>query len=75
MNGEAKKLHLIEEILKIESEVVLAEVETVITKNKLHAVKRDSFTSFSGMMSDEEVNQIEKSIEEGCEIINPNDWK
>ena len=32
MNGEAKKLHLIEEILKIENDVVLEEVETVISK-------------------------------------------
>lgn len=32
MYGEAKKLYLIEEILKIESDAVLAEVETVIAK-------------------------------------------
>jgi hypothetical protein len=37
MFGEAKKLHLIEEILKIENEAVLTEVETVINRSKLHA--------------------------------------
>lgn len=75
MYGEAKKLHLIEEILKIENESVLAEVETVITKNKLHAVSHRSFSSFAGLLSDEEVNELEKNIEEGCEQIHADDWK
>jgi hypothetical protein len=35
MYAEAKKLHLIEEILKIENEAVLDEVNNIIRKNKL----------------------------------------
>jgi hypothetical protein len=73
--GEAQKLHLIEEILKIENEALLAEVETVIARGKLHAVKRKSFTEFAGMMTDDEVNELEKTIVEGCETINADDWK
>jgi hypothetical protein len=73
--GEAKKLHLIEEILKIEDPAVLAEMETVITKNKMRAVSRRSFKDFAGAMSDEEANELEKIIEEGCEQIHPDDWK
>lgn len=73
--GEAKKLHLIEEILKIEDPAVLAEVETVITKSKMHAVTRKSFRSFAGIMSEEEASELEKIIEEGCEQIHPDDWK
>lgn len=73
--GEAKKLYLIEEILKIENEALLAEVETVIARGKLHAVKRKSFTEFAGMMTDEEVNELDKAIAEGCETINADDWK
>ena len=75
MYGEAKKLHLIEEILKIENDAVLAEVETVIAKSKVHALNRRSFKEFAGMMSEEEVGQLEKTIEDGCETINANDWK
>lgn len=75
MYGEAKKLHLIEEILKIDDESVLTEVETVIIKNKLHAVSRRSFSSFSGGLSDDEVEAMEKNIEKGCEQIHPDDWK
>ncbi len=65
MYGEARKLHLIEEVLKIDNESVLIEVETVITKNKLHAVSRQSFSSFAGLLSDKKVNNMEKNIEEG----------
>ena len=75
MYGEAKKLHLIEEILKIENDALLAEVETVITKGKMHAITRRSFKDFSGTMSDEEVDELGKIIEEGCEQIHPDDWK
>lgn len=75
MYGEAKKLHLIEEILKIKDDEVLAEVESVIIKNMKHPVNRRSFKDFAGMMSDEEVNKLEKTIEEGCETVNADDWK
>jgi len=75
MHGEAKKLHLIEEILKIENEAVLQEVETVITRSKLHAVGRKSFNDFSGIWSEEEANKMKRIIEESCEQINPDDWK
>ncbi len=73
MYGEAKKLHLIEEILKIENETVLDEVEIVISKSRVHKdeVIRQSFKTFAGMMSDNEVNELEKIIEEGCEQIHP----
>jgi hypothetical protein len=75
MYPEAKKLHLIEEILKIENDEVLAAVESVIVKNMKHAVTRRSFKDCAGMMSEEEINKLEKTIEEGCETINTDDWK
>lgn len=74
MRGKEKKLYLIEEILKIEDERILEEVETVIKKNKRNA-GRKSFKEFAGLMSDTEAEELEKIIEEGCEQINPDDWK
>ena len=73
--GEAKKLHLIEEILNSEDPAVLAEVETVIIKSKMHTIGCKSFKSFAGVLSDEEARDLEKTIEEGCEQINPDDWE
>ncbi len=75
MYGEAKKLHLIEEILKIENDAVLDEVETVISKNKLHAVNGKSFKDFAGIWIAAEADEMKRIIEESCEQINPDDWK
>jgi hypothetical protein len=75
MYGEAKKLHLIEEILKIENEEVLAEVETVINRSKLHAVGRKSIKDFAGIWSEQEADEMKRIIEESCEQIHPDDWK
>lgn len=75
MYGEAKKLHLIEEILKIQNEAVLEEVETVIANSKLHAVGRKSFKDLVGIWTEQEADEMKRIIEEGCEQINPDDWK
>ncbi|WP_315821288.1 hypothetical protein [Paraflavitalea speifideaquila] len=75
MYGEAKKLHLIEEILKIENDAVLDEVDNVISKSKLHSVERKSFKEFSGIWSSEEADEMKRIIEESFEQINPDDWK
>lgn len=75
MYGEAKKLHLIEEILKIEDDTILDEVENVISKSKLHPVERKSFKEFSGIWSAEEADEMKRNIEESFEQINPDDWK
>lgn len=75
MYGEAKKLHLIEELLKVENDAVLSEVEHILLKNKLVKQERKKFTDFAGMMTDEEADELEKIIKEGCEQIHPDDWK
>ena len=75
MYGEAKKLHLIEEILKIENEAVLDEVNNVISKSKLHPVEPKSFKKFSGIWSSSEADEMKRIIEESFEQINPDDWK
>lgn len=75
MYGEAKKLHLIEEILKIENDAVLDEVNSVISKSKLRPVERRSFKEFSGIWSAAEADEMKRIIEESFEQINPDDWK
>ena len=76
MYGKAKKLHLIEEILKIENDQLLDEVETVITKGKIvNIAGRRSFKDLAGKLTNEEVDNLEKIIESGCEQIHPDDWK
>jgi hypothetical protein len=75
MYGEAKKLHLIEAILKVEDDAVLKEVENILSKNNNNVSSRKSFKDFAGVLTDNEANEMEKIIEEGCEQINLDDWK
>jgi hypothetical protein len=53
---------------------VAAEVESVLLSNK-HSGEKGSFREFAGMMFNEEVSSIEKTIDESCETIHPDDWK
>lgn len=76
MYGEAKKLELIEDICKIENDSILDEVKIVIAKGKIIELpKRRNLVDFVGLFTDEELNEMENVIEEGCEQIHPNDWK
>lgn len=73
MYGDARKIHLIEQILKTENDSVLNEVESILSKST--PMSRRSFKDFAGMMTEKEANELEKIIEEGCEQIHPDDWK
>jgi hypothetical protein len=75
MYAEAKKLHLIEELLKVESDTLLAEIEMVLAKSKTLLPRSKSFRDFKSTLTLEEVNELERNIEEGCEQINEDDWK
>jgi hypothetical protein len=75
MYTEAKKLHLIEELLKVESDAVLAELEMVLSKFNSPGSDRKSFKTLVGALSSKEVAELENNIEEGCEQVNEDDWK
>jgi hypothetical protein len=75
MYAEAKKLHIIEELLKVDSDTVLFELETVLTKSKTPLTASKGFENFVGALTPEEVSEMERNIAEGCEQINEDDWK
>lgn len=76
MYSEARKLHLIEELLRTKSEKVLTEVEAVLNRTKgIKKIEKVSAHEFSGIISKEDAALMEAAIDEGCEKINPNDWK
>ncbi|MDR3693448.1 hypothetical protein [Mucilaginibacter sp.] len=75
MYTEAKKLHLIEELLKVDNDNLLDEVESVLNRSKSQLPRSNSFQKFAGNLSLEEVNELERNINEGCEQINEDDWK
>ena len=74
MDAEAKKLHIIEEVLKVNNDTVLVELENVLSKSNT-SNPRKAFLSFTTQLSPEELSEFEKNIENGCEQINEDDWK
>ena len=75
MYSEARKMHLIEEVIKTKNEAVLIELESVLRKSKTKDQTRPSAHNLVGLWSKDDADLIEKAIEEGCEQINPDDWK
>lgn len=75
MNGEAGKLHLIEALLKVNDEKLLEEIEALMARRQMKAIEKKGFVELAGTLTDEEADKWLKNIEEGCEQINPNDWK
>lgn len=76
MYSEAKKLHLIEEILKVKSDSIWIALEKAL-KNNIDAKskKKASIYDFVGIISEKEALKMSEAIAEACETIDENDWK
>jgi hypothetical protein len=78
MYTEARKIHLIEEVLKVTNEATLKELEGVLKKSEKKTsskIKKFRIYDFVGILTKKESNEMRKAIEETCETINPDDWK
>ena len=76
MHIETRKLHLIEEMLKVKSEATLSTLENLLKSTNNKTVKKtSSLKDFSGIWSKDEAEEIERIIAESCETIHPDDWK
>ena len=73
---ETKKLHIIEEVLKTTNGDTLNEIEALFAKTlAISKVPKINIHDLSGTLSDEDYALMTAAIEEGCEQINPDDWK
>jgi hypothetical protein len=76
MYSEAKKLLLIEEMLKVKSESVWMALENVLKKDGEDiAHKKHNIYDFVGILSDKDTEAMKAAIAEACETIDENDWK
>ena len=75
MPGEAKKLHWIEEILKINNDALLIEMEAFLSKKNSVEPEKKSLRQFSGLWTQAEANEMMKTIKDSCENIDSNGWK
>lgn len=70
---ESKKLHLIESLIKENNADVLQKVEKILLASSDKYSPK--FADFSNTLSQKELEEFEKNIEDGCEQINESDWK
>ena len=75
MFSESRRIHLIEEMLKVKNEDTLIKLEAVLEESKLMKSEKQSASDFVGLWSKEDAALIEKAIEEGCEQVNADDWQ
>lgn len=76
MYAEIRKLHLIEEVLKINDEQTLSALEAVLyDKVMVETNSKNPFLALAGTWSKEEAWQIENTIVENCEQNDQNEWK
>lgn len=76
MFTEARKIQLLEDVLKLSNENTLEEIEAVLKKSATkQPVQTKSAHEFSGLWSKKDAVLIEKAITEGCNQILQDDWK
>ena len=75
MYREAQKIHLIEEVLKVDDSATLNELESFFKKSNKVKSNKKSIYDFVGVLSDKDAEKMKKAIRESCEIINEDDWK
>jgi UDP-glucose 6-dehydrogenase len=75
MYAEKRKMHLIEEVLKVNNNDTLTALETVLKKSKTSKEKKLSIYDFVGILTKKETSDIRKAIKESAETINADDWK
>lgn len=76
MYADARKIDLIEAVLKISNEEVLVELESVL-KRKPSPKNKNAISAhdFSGIWSKKDARLIENAIVNACEQIHEDDWK
>jgi len=74
MYTDSRKIQIIEAVLKTEDDETLSQLEQVIQESQ-KPERKFSAHDFVGTLSKEDAALIEQAIEEGCEQINPDDWK
>ena len=78
MHTEARKLHIIEAVLKTEDDAVLQAIEAIVSNDMVTGTVGGSKSRFSdliGTLTAEEAEAMKQIIEENFEQINPDDWK
>jgi hypothetical protein len=75
MYADARKIHLIEKMLKVSDEITLNALEATLSNSNKTKQKKLSIYDFVGIITKKEANEMRKAIKDSTEIIDTNDWK
>ncbi len=77
MYTEARKLYIIEAVLKTENDAILSAIETIVENDGTPITKntKSRFSDLLGVLSHEETDAMKQTIEENFDKINGDDWK
>ena len=75
MYSESRKIHLIEEVSKVNDETVLVEIEAILNNYNNAASKKSTIYDFVGIISKDEAHEMNMAISDSCETIDNDDWK
>ncbi len=62
MYSEARKIHLIEEVLKVKSDAVLLQIETILNSYNSKVEKKPSIYDFLGIISKNEAAEMNRAM-------------
>jgi hypothetical protein len=74
MYSTARKIHLIEEVLKVKDDAVLIQIEKILNSYSNSEIK-SGIDDFVGIISQSEAIEMKHAIAETCENIDNNVWK
>lgn len=72
MSIETRKLRIIENLLKRNDTEIIDKMESLLEESIL--IEGNELSKFSGLWSNDEADEIETFISEGCEKIDHADW-
>lgn len=75
MSSDARKMHLLEEVIKLQDEAILSQLEHILLTPSLENKPKHSARNLAGIFDATDLEVMEKAIDEGCEQVNPEDWK
>lgn len=75
MYSEARKLRLMEAVLKVKNERTLRELESILKIKERRKEKDPSIYDFVGILSKKETSEMKEAIAKTCETIDEDDWK
>lgn len=77
MHTDARKISLIEKVLKVNNDATLSALENVLKDSRGKAIrkKKPGIYDFVGMFTKKEAKKMRTVIAETCETISPDDWK